>query len=187
MKIKLNEVLKKMFSRFIQTSNQSKEWKQNEYFDESWRDRIHLMSKFIPDGSIVMDLGCGKMWLKEMISTSGYIPVDYCDRGFGTQLCDFNNKEFPNKTVDYSFVSGCLEYVVDPKWFISEIAKASSACIISYCTTDNVADIGTRKKFCWVNNLSRSDIIELFQEGNMFLRHETLYLSSNSIFVFCKE
>lgn len=164
-----------------------KEWKDIEYFDDSWVNRIRMMANFLPNKVSVMDLGCGKMWLKDIHPITEYIPVDYCDRGPGTQLCDFNKKEFPGKVADYSFVSGCLEYVVDPKWFISEIARASGACIISYCTTDNNADIKARRQYCWVNDLSRADVIAMFQEVNMSLKHETSYLSSSSIFVFSKE
>lgn len=163
------------------------EWRDIEYFDDSWINRTRMMANFLPDNVSVMDLGCGKMWLRDIHPISEYIPVDYCDRGPGTQLCDFNKKEFPNKTVDYSFVSGCLEYVEDPKWFVSEIARTSKACVISYCTTDNIADIKTRRQFCWDNDLSRAGIIELFRGVHMYLKTEALYLTSNNIFVFSKE
>jgi hypothetical protein len=165
----------------------NKEWRDIEYFDDSWINRTRMMANFLPSNVRVMDLGCGKMWLKDIHPISEYIPVDYCDRGPETQLCDFNKREFPDKVVDYAFVSGCLEYVDDPKWFISEIAKTSNACIISYCTTDNIADINTRRQYCWVNDLSRVDIIELFRGVHMYLKHEAVYLSSNNIFVFSKE
>jgi hypothetical protein len=186
------DLVKKLAKRLIQLLGlplwgSRKEWKDIEYFDDSWINRMHMMAHFLPDNVSVMDLGCGKMWLKDIHSISEYIPVDYCDRGPGTQLCDFNKKEFPSRIVDYSFVSGCLEYIDDPKWFISEIAKHSYACVISYCTTDNIADIKTRRQYCWANDLSRADIIELFRGVHMYLKNETLYLSSNNIFVFTKE
>lgn len=186
------DLVKKRAKRLIQLlglplRGNRKEWKDIEYFDDSWINRMHMMAHFLPNNVSVMDLGCGDMRLKEIRPISEYIPVDYCDRGPGTQLCDFNKKEFPNKVVDYSFVSGCLEYIDDPKWFISEIAKTSNACIISYCTTNNISDIKTRRHFCWVNDLSRADIIELFKGVHMHLKNEALYLSANNIFVFSKE
>lgn len=185
-------LMRKLAKRAIQIlgmplRGKSKKWKDIEYFDDSWINRTRMMASFLPNNVSVMDLGCGKMWLKDIHPISEYIPVDYCDRGSGTQLCDFNKREFPNKAVDYSFVSGCLEYVEDPKWFISEIARTSKACIISYCTTDNIADIRTRRQLCWINHLSRADIIELFRSVHMYLKKEALYLPSNNIFVFGKE
>jgi hypothetical protein len=163
-----------------------KDWKDIEYFDHSWINRIRMMANFLPRNVSVMDLGCGKMWLKDIHPLSEYIPVDYCDRGPGTLLHDFNRKEFPDKSAEYSFVSGCLEYIEDPEWFVSEIARTSKACILSYCTTDNIADRKTRRKYCWVNDLSRADIIRLFKSVNMHLKNEALYLSSNNIFMFIK-
>lgn len=184
----------KLIKRLAQRAKQAltkkenyKNWREIEYFDETWINRTRLMAGFLPENVSVMDLGCGKMWLKDIHPMSEYIPVDYCDRGPGTLLCDFNKKEFPDKLVDYTFVSGCLEYVEDPKWFIIEVARASSACIISYCTTDNISNVKTRREHCWVNDLSRQNIIELFQGVDMYLKSETLYLSSNNIFVFSKE
>ena len=134
-----------------------------------------------------MDLGCVKMRLKDMHSISRYIPVDYCDSKPGTQFCDYNNKECMNEVVDYSSVIRCLEYIVDPKWFVTEIARISNTCIISYHTTDNIADIKTRRKFYWLNNLSRANIIELFREFHMYIKNETLRFFSNNIFLFGKE
>jgi hypothetical protein len=168
------------------SGEKKKEWRDVEYFDDSWINRTRMMADFLPPNVSVMDLGCGKMWLKDIHPISEYIPVDYCDRGPGTLLCDFNKKEFPNKSVDYSFVAGCLEYLENPEWFISEIARASKVCIISYCATDNIADLKRRRQFCWANDLSRADIIRLFRDVNMYLKSEAIYLPSNNIFVFAK-
>ena len=75
-----------------------REWKDIEYFEDNWINRTRMMAGFLPKNVSVMDLGCGKRWLQDIHPISEYIPVDYCDRGPGTLLCDFNKKEFPDKS-----------------------------------------------------------------------------------------
>jgi len=161
-----------------------REWKDIEYFDDLWRERIRLMAGFIPAGSSVIDLGCGRMWLRDMFPLGNYVPVDYCDRGPGTRICDFNLKEFPNESADYAFVSGCLEYIKDPVWFVSKLAEFSDKCVISYCTTDKTPDIQTRRSNCWVNDLSRADLVQMFNKEGMRLINESIHEPFNNIFVF---
>lgn len=161
-------------------------WQDIEYFDNLWRARIELMSGYIPKGASVLDLGCGKMWLRELLQDSEYYPVDYTSRGNGTIICDFNKDPFPDINCDVSFVSGCLEYVIDYKSFIREIALHTKTCIISYCTTEETPDLKERMSLVWVNHLSKQEIIELFKANGMQLIDETTYLVKNSIFVFSK-
>ena len=54
-----------------------------EYFDEVWKERIKIMCLLIAnDEKIVIDIGCGKMRLKEfLLKDVKYIGVDYKDRG----------------------------------------------------------------------------------------------------------
>jgi len=163
-----------------------REWKDIEYFDKTWKNRIRLMASFLPEKVSVLDLGCGEMWLKGIGEFSEYIPVDYCDRGPGTQVCDFNNGEFPAAKADYAFVSGCLEYVKDADWFVRKISEACDACVISYCTTDYTPSIDVRNERCWVNSFSRGDIIRLFQTVDMCLVQETIHEPGNNIFMFKK-
>jgi len=144
-----------------------KEWKDIEYFDDSWKERIRFMSKYIPHSKSVMDIGCGRMWLREMIPTSIYIPVDYKKRDNNTIICDLNKYEFPNQTADVIFISGCLEYVKDYEWFITEISKHSQKCIVSYCAFDDECDIAVRKSRTWVNNLTKKELIKEFSKNGM--------------------
>ena len=126
--------VRKLIGWFYKTN----EWKKIEYFDESWKKRIFQMSKYITPSDSIVDYGCGKMWLKEYLQTSNiYSGVDYQKRDEETIVCDFNKKEFPNKNSTVAFVSGCLEYVEDPKWFLNNIASYHNKCIISYCCMDN--------------------------------------------------
>ena len=102
----------------------AKHWEDFEYFDESWRIRIKEMAVYINNAETVMDLGCGKMWLRDYLHSSNlYIPVDYKNRGEGTIVCDFTKHQFPEKNADVIFVSGCLEYIADYKCFVQKACR----------------------------------------------------------------
>lgn len=162
-------------------------WKDIEYFNEEWKNRIKLMSTYIEKNSTIIDLGCGEMWTKEFLPLGcNYYAVDYKKRSNDTIICDFNNYQFPNLNVDISFVSGCLEYIDDYLWFIKQITCFSNKCILSYCTIENFPDINDRKKKTWVNNLSRNEIVNIFKSAGFSLINEDVTISKNVIFVFKK-
>lgn len=158
-------------------------WKDIEYFDESWKYRIEFMSTSIKPGSSILDLGCGKMWLKDYLPENcTYIPVDYTPRGPDCRIYDFNKYQFPQIQVDTAFISGCLEYIFDVDWFIDNICLFSNQCILSYCTTDQTKDLTIRNKRLWVNHLSSSELISLFIKHNF--SGSCILQEENCIFVF---
>lgn len=165
-----------------------RQWRDAEYFDPVWKQRIGQMAKLLPSGEQmkVMDLGCGKMWLKEFLPDRfEYIPVDYTDRGEGTILCDFNNLDFPERDVDVAFVSGCMEYVENFSLFIVQISKHAEHCLISYCSTDYTPDIAVRSARNWVNHLGESEIVTLFRDVGFELVESIS--QENTIFLFSKK
>lgn len=163
-----------------------KDWKDLEYFHDSWRNRIGVMARFVPEDSVVLDLGCGRMWLKEILPMRHYLHVDYKQRDEETLVCDFSKNEFPEVQADVAFVSGCLEYVRDHQWFISQISSRVDLCVISYCSTDEVPDLRRRRANAWVNDLSREEVISFFRSAGMELVHEARFEPNNNIFVFRK-
>jgi len=174
--------IKSLFTK--QPAALQKDWKNIEYFDESWKNRLKEMATYIPANTTVLDLGCGPMWIKEFITHKKYYPVDYKKRSDDTIICDFNKHEFPDLNVDYTVVSGCLEYVEDYKWFIKQISVHSGACVISYCCTDVIKDINARKGLAWVNHLSKEQLIACFAEYGMSLASENNNIKGNFIFLF---
>lgn len=160
-------------------------WKDIEHFDQSWKSRISRMAAFVPPKARVLDLGCGEMWLREFLQDCAYIPVDYKMRGPGTIICDFNQGEFPDLDVDVAFVSGCLEYVEDPAWFIGKVAAHAKMCVISYCSTEHFVDPEERAALGWKNSLDSSKLISLFASSNMRLTDQAfLPDTKNTVFRF---
>jgi hypothetical protein len=179
--------IKNWISNIFNCNPRIKSWKDVEYFDESWKIRIQTMSQFIDKNDSVIDLGCGKMWLKEFLhSSNSYIPVDYINRADYTIICDFNKYEFPANTADISFISGCLEYINDYTWFINKVCNHCERCIISYCIFEKYPNIKNRKKSHWVNHLLEKDIIKLFAENGFYLTHQVISPTQNYIYCFDK-
>ncbi len=118
--------------------NTNKSWKDNEYFDHSWKERIKLLSSYIDSmDNQVCDVGCGMQWLRDFLPKNiKYIPVDYVQRSDDTIVCDLNqsmdelNKEHLR---DVIFLSGVLEYIENLDKFI-EVISVSNKVILSYCS-----------------------------------------------------
>lgn len=173
----------KLFNMFF--GKKMTKWKDIEYFNPDWKERIKNMAEFIEPKECVMDLGCGQMWLREFLPDNcKYIGVDYVARDDYTLICDFNLYQFPEENSDVMFISGCLEYVENYEWFINQVSSKCKKCILSYCITDNFPNILERKRRAWVNHFSRDNIITLFKKNNFKMINELKTL--NNIFVFEK-
>ena len=178
--------LTKLVRRVIGKVLGKRTWQEIEHFDPSWSLRIKEMAKHIREGESVLDLGCGKMWLRQFLPNNVYYPVDYTDRGSGSIVCDFNQKQFPQNSADVAFVSGTLEYIIDAQWFVSCIGQKCSRCIISYCLLEDYPDLDFRRERAWVNDFSRDDIIRMFSAEGFQLASEGYAIPKNRIFYFVK-
>lgn len=177
----MNSLLTQFIARLIP----KKSWRQVERFDLSWKNRIRVMATFIPEGSTVMDLGCGPMWLKEFLPLGcSYIGVDYIPRCGNCIVADFNKGEFPNCKADVAFVSGCLEYIVQPDAFMSKISDAVPFCILSYCSLEYFPVISERRSRAWINDLTLPALTEIARQKGFGVK--IVKQSSNSIFLLTK-
>lgn len=161
-------------------------WVSIERFHESWKQRIRVMSSHIHDEDMtVVDLGCGPCWLREYLKPcQKYIGVDYMKRNENQIVADFNKYQFPEVQANVHFVSGCLEYVRDWKWFIEQICLNGNKCILSYCTSENQPLQKVRNKNAWVNSLSAFQIIEEFDKNNFVCSKNFKFDKNNDIFIF---
>lgn len=181
-------LISKKIKHLIAIIKNHPDWSRFEYFDPDWEKRIIQMAKYIEYKETVVDLGCGQLWLKKYIQDKrNYTPVDYKKRSRDTIVCDFNKKEFPKREFDTAFISGCLEYVNEFDWFINMCCIHSRKVILSYCTTDYYPDLDKRKIANWVNNLSKINIISIFETNGFTLVGFELTKSKNSIFIFKKK
>lgn len=162
-------------------------WKAIERFDPAWLERIRLMARLIPeDSASVVDVGCGPMWLRDLLPSGvAYVGIDYKARGEGSMVCDLNVEGLPKIVADTYFISGCLEYVKDPRALIGSVASCTTrCCIASYCCTEEFPDSDFRRTRGWINHLSRDELIGLFMDAGMKPLHAELTSTNNAIFVF---
>ena len=152
--------------------------------------RIILLSHYIsPEDKSVIDLGAGNLFLKSLLSEEvDYYPVDYTSRSENTIVCDFNKEEFPDVTADAAFISGTLEFVNDPEWFLSEAAKRVSKIILSYNTVpDNTpVNIEARRQNAWLNDLTKNDVIKIMHSKGFLLDRNSAVLQNELVFCFLK-
>ncbi|HUZ63466.1 MAG TPA: class I SAM-dependent methyltransferase [Acetobacteraceae bacterium] len=168
----------------ILTSLAQADWKNIEYFDESWRLRVEQMARFIPAGASVMDLGCGERWLRQIVGSERYTGVDYRSRSLDTIVCDFDQDEFPDIFRHVAFVSGCLEYIRDYPRFIAEVCRRTSLCILSYCPIETHGDLVGRRRAGWRNDLTIDAIEQEFGRHGFAKTDEELTASGNAVLVF---
>lgn len=164
-------------------------WENIEYFDEAWKDRIAALASLITeDEKIVLDLGCGPRWLRSMLSADKtYIGADYRDRGPGTFVCNFNQRQFPDVRADVCFVSGCLEYIEDVDWFLRRAFASAPALVLSYCTIDVYPGIRRRRNIAWVNHLTAEQLMQMACNCGYRLQHKGPVISGNQLFKFIRD
>jgi len=178
--------IKRGWDRIQSAITGRRSWQTLEYFDESWKRRIEEMASYVDSGESVIDLGCGKMWLRSFLKGNIYHGVDYTQRDPNTIVADFNRYQYPDIEADVAFISGALEYVEDYDWFIHQVSTHSRKCIVSYCTTEQFPAVRMRRQKAWKNHLSRSALLEVFEKNEMRLDRESTAIAQNPIFIFSK-
>jgi coenzyme F420-reducing hydrogenase beta subunit len=167
-------------------------WQERENspdFDWSaWERRIVEMTRYLENADrSVLDCGSGNMFLKKVLKDGvKYYPVDYKKRFDETIVCDFNRKEFPDIDVDVIFLSGILEYINDPKWFLAESADRAKKIVLSYNPLDILPDIALRRSAAWVNDLSKDEIITILHSLGFLLTHwDNIPIPNTRCQLFC--
>ena len=160
-------------------------WQSIEYFDESWKNRIARMVSLLPlITKSIVDLGCGKMWLKEFLhSDITYYGVDYTKREDETIICDLNRQEFPKIYADCYFLSGIVEYINNVNWLCNNLSRYTNVVILSYCSKDSVK----YRQPAWVNHFSRIDLLNKFEETGFKMEKMIENFNGNDIFLLIKK
>ncbi len=189
-----NKLLNWINSLVLSFFRYPKNWKEIERFNVSWNKRVEKMALMIPESTqSILDMGCGTMHLSSLIPRHiKYYGLDYTPRNDKTIVCDVNKDRLPDQHFDLVFMSGFVEYVEDLPSFIPELKKISSNIVLSYCATDYFPDYRIRKKNAWKNDLSKNQLIQLFQQymfdvkkGDLFENQIILYLTNSNEVSFC--
>jgi SAM-dependent methyltransferase len=159
---------------------------------DRYPDRLEMINSCIIPNSKVLDLGCGDGYLKSILPDGcTYVGVDNVN-GNADLSCNFNLGEFP-PLEKYEFVvaSGLLEYIHNLGVFLSNIKKYGGTFIVSFNCFDGLLSRFVFKKKEWVNNLTYSEIINIFNYASLFLNERIPYryttFLTEYIFVFKKQ
>lgn len=140
-------------------------WSNPASLEPAWDRRATFAAQFIADGARVLDLGCGRMALRQLLPNSCfYQPCDLVARDPSTIVCDFNAGQFPEAAAveaDVITMLGVLEYIVDVDGFLTRLRRAKRDVVLSYCATDFSAAID-RPSLGWINHFSLYDLAVLF-------------------------
>ena len=153
-------------------------WEQFFDYTPEMISRIRKMLSFIEERNInsLMDLGCGRQECKKLLSGRiTYYPVDLYRHLPDTIVMDLNAGEFLEIPVDVIFCSGVLEYIYDLDSLLKKIACYGKSVLCSYCDTDTTPV----RASVWVNHLSHSDFVQLFQRYGFTLSNEILPSDEN--------
>jgi len=140
-------------------------WSDPESLEQAWDRRAAFAANFIPDGARVLDLGCGRMALRNLLPNGcSYQACDLVARDAATIVCDFNAGEFPEAAAaeaDVITMLGVLEYIVDVDAFLARLQRARRNVVVSYCATD-FTGTADRPALGWINHFSLSELALLF-------------------------
>lgn len=134
-------------------------WSDPRNLEAAWNARAARAAQlFVPEGSTVLDLGCGAMALESFLPPGcAYLPCDLVARDARTQVCDFNRGEMPEaRGADLVTLLGVLEYVHDLPAFLGRLRGCNLPLVLSYCPTD-MAHLD-RRALGWVNDLTVQDL-----------------------------
>jgi len=148
-------------------------WTKNATVPPTWDARNQLMASFVAPGSSVVDVGAGAMSLKGYLPAGcTYQPVDVVQGAPETRIVNFNTRVVPtfDQKFDVAVCSGVMEYVLDPGFFIDTVRSWADRIVLSYVTTDIVADAKRRLDSGWVSKLSIVDLDELFSNAGLSYR-----------------
>lgn len=183
-------MLRRIVSRLKFTSDfkVSREWKDNEYFDNEWKNRISYMAKLInKDTKSIADIGCGRCWLKEFLPQDiEYYSIDYTKRSDSTIICDLNKREFTSLSFDTCFCSGVIEYIETEnlRWFFDTLNQHTNILIVSYCSVDLNPSIKSRETMSWKNHLTKLELVKLIESCGFDFLTEIDAIQGNNVFKF---
>lgn len=148
---------------------------------------------WIPQGvKSVADYGAGHKYIQEYLPDSTvYYPVDYMDRGTGTIICDFNQREFPDIDAELSVCTGVLMYIEPAEELVGHICGHTDRRIIfSFVTLEGMPDIDIRRKSSMCQDYTEQQIIDMFAGHGFILvdkKYDTAGNSTMTLFLFEKQ
>lgn len=154
-------------------------WSRLEHFNPAWGKRAALAASLIAPDSSVIDIGCGRMQLRDHLPDScRYSPADLTQWTAEVQKIDLDAGQFPKGTYNYCVILGVLEYLEAPG---NTLGWARSTCdhlIVSYCHPLSRVSNRSRRRRMWVNDFSETDFCNLLCDAGWHPRTSYVYETS---------
>ena len=150
-------------------------WSQSSSYSANWEDRAVLAAGMIPAGSSVLDVGCGRMQLKDHLPPGcSYMPADLTKWAEDTVQVDLSKGEFPAGQFDYATILGVLEYLPNPEVTLGNARVGCTNLVVSYCHP-NDGRFGAAK-----NAFSRNEFEDLLSaSGWEIVRNDSVDVTKN--------
>jgi hypothetical protein len=140
-------------------------WSNEDALERAWDARAEIAAAFVPSGARVLDLGCGRMALRDLLPKDCvYRPCDLVARDPETIVCDLNAGDFPTAAAadaDIVTMLGVLEYVVDADALFANLRRSRCDVVLSYCPTDFSAGVD-RPSLGWISHFDLAGLAALF-------------------------
>jgi hypothetical protein len=160
-------VLRIMLMKLLKVSDYRR-WRNEQSLRSDWDGRTKLIAQQIPAHSSVLEIGAGRMILRNYLSgSSKYTPADLISRVPEMIALDLNAKNWPTLTHhNYIIFSGVLEYIYDLKSCLTRVHGICDHIICSYASTDfeHQREKKVRRSHGWVNDYASQELEDLLAE-----------------------
>jgi hypothetical protein len=140
-------------------------WSNEDSLEPAWDARATVAAAFVPSGARVLDLGCGRMALRDLVPKDCvYQPCDLVARDADTVVCDLNAGGFPVEAAadaDIVTMLGVLEYIVDADALFADLRRSRCDVVLSYSPSDFSGAVD-RPSLGWTSHFGLADLAALF-------------------------
>lgn len=125
------------------------------------------MASYILPGSSVIEFGCGRQVLRNMLPKDcSYQGSDIVGRDDNTLVLDLNGKLPELSRFDFVVLGGVLEYVENINRTLKWMSRFTSNIVFSYAVSNSISSIAMRREKGWISDWSSSDFEDSLKEVN---------------------
>lgn len=148
-------------------------WQDNKHLTSDFPERYAFVSRFIPSGSTVFDIGCGAMHLEKHLPWQvAYQPCDLYSRDDRTIVIDLNQQQFPDVSkADLLVFISVIEYLSDPIFIIQKIKESNKAALIIY-PINPLTDSRSESEPAYPKHLTESMWQNYLKEYGLYIYHQ---------------
>lgn len=163
------------------TSESAGFWGRRESHSYSWEERARRVAGLIAPNSSVLDLGCGRMFLRRFLPAGcRYVPADLPRWSEDVIVVDLDQGQFPGGQYDMVVILNVLEYLKDPLGTLRGAREHGSHAIVSYAHPIDGRGRDQRRARRWLNDLSVRDLHTIFAASGWSVRSSSIYSANKN-------